>query len=60
MEGYRRKPRRYTVHREVCGVQDRRERKDTRNEGKASAKNKVTEEGHLDLRGVKRRNRNET
>ena len=23
-------------------------------------KNKVTEEGHLDLRGVKRRNRNET
>ena len=23
MEGYRRKPRRYTIHREVCGVQDR-------------------------------------
>ena len=37
MEGYRRKPRRDTVHREVYGVQDRSKRKD-RIKGKASAK----------------------
>ena len=37
MEGYRRKPRRHTVHRKVCGVQDRSKRKE-RKKGKASAK----------------------
>ena len=53
MEGYRRKPRRYTVHREVCGVQDRSKRKD-RNKGKASAK-KLGEGGGTvtDLRGLR-------
>ena len=61
MEGYRRKPRRDTiVHREVWGVQDRSQRKD-RNKGKASAKKQGEGGGTLrDLRGVKRRNRNES
>ena len=60
MEGYRRKPRRHTVHRKVCGVQDRSKRKD-RNKGKASAKEQGEKGGTLrDFRGVKRRNRNET
>ena len=59
MEGYRRKPRRHTVHRKFCGVQDRSKRKD-RSKGKASAKKQGERGGTLtDLRGVKRRNRNE-
>ena len=59
MEGYRRKPRKDTVHREVCGLQDRSKRKD-RNEGKTSAKKQGERGGRLGgLRGVKRRNRNE-
>ena len=58
MEGYRRQPRRDTVHREVCGVQHRSKRKD-RNKGKASAKGQGERGGTLkDLRGVNRRNRN--
>ena len=57
MEGYRRKPRKDTVQRKVCGVQNRSKRKD-RNKGMASAKKKGEREGTLkDLRGVKRRNR---
>ena len=52
MKGYRRKPRRGTVHREVWGMQDRSKRMD-RNKGKASAKTK----GERDTRGVKRRSR---
>ena len=57
-EGSRRKATRDTVHREVCGVQGRREKED-RNKGKASAK-KQAEGGRTlrDIRGVKR-NRNE-
>ena len=52
MEVYWRKPRRYTV-------QDRNKRKDG-NEGKASA-TKRGEGGSLgDLRGIKRRNRNDS
>ena len=48
-----------TVHRQVCGVQDRSKRKD-RNKGKASAQKHGEGGGTLrDLRGVKRRNRNE-
>ena len=59
MEGYRRKPRRDTVHREVCGVQDTSKRKD-RNKGKASAKKQGERGGTLrDLLGVTRRNKNE-
>ena len=59
MEGYRRKPRRYTIHTEVCGVQDRSESKGI-SQGKASAKKQGMEGGALrDLRGVQRRNRNE-
>ena len=59
MEGCRRKPRRDTVHREICGVQDRNKR-NYRDKGKASAK-KLSEGGRTlrDLRGVKRRNGNE-
>ena len=53
MERYRRKPRRDTVHRKVCWVQDRSRRKD-RNKGKASAKKQGESAGT-----VKRRNRNE-
>ena len=37
MEGYRRQPRRDTVHRQVCGVQDISKRKD-REKGTESAK----------------------
>ena len=37
VEGPRRKPRRYAVHREVWGMKDRRKRKD-RSKGKARAK----------------------
>ena len=37
MKGYRRKPGRDTVHREVWGIQDRSTRKD-RNKGNGSAK----------------------
>ena len=58
MEGYRRKPRRHTVHRKVCGVQDRSKRKD-RNKGKASAKKHGEGGGTRYSREVKRRNRNE-
>ena len=59
MEGYRRKPRIDTVHRKVCGVQDRSKRKG-RNKGKVSAKKQGERGGTLrDLREVKRRNRNE-
>ena len=46
MEGYRRKPRIDTVHREVCGVQDRSKRKD-RAKGKASATKRVERRGTL-------------
>ena len=46
MEGCRRKPRRDTVHREVCGVKGRSKRKD-RTKGKTLAlRNKVKEEEH--------------
>ena len=49
----------YTVHREVCGVQDR-SKKIYINKRKASAKKQGERGGTLrDLRGVKRRNRNE-
>ena len=59
LEGYSRKPRRDTVHREVCGVQDSGERKD-RNKGQDNAKKQGEGGGALrDVRGVKRRNRNE-
>ena len=59
MEGYRRTPRRDTVHTEVCGVQDRSKTKCS-NKGKASAKTQGERGRTLrDLRGVKRRNRNE-
>ena len=58
MDGYRRKPRRDAVHREV-EVQDRSKRKD-RNKGKASAKTQGERGGTLrDIRGVKRRGSNE-
>ena len=51
MEGYKRKLGRDTVHREVCGVQDRRKRKCS-NKGKASAKKYGERGGTLgDLRG---------
>ena len=56
MEGYRRKPRIYTVHRKVCGVQYRSKRKD-RNKGKASAE-KQGERG-VTLKRFTGRNRNE-
>ena len=59
MEGYRRKPSGDTVHRYVCGIQDSSKRKD-RNKGKAGAMKQGERGGTLrDLRGVKRRNRNE-
>ena len=60
MERYRRKPRRDTaVHREVCGVQDTRKRKD-RHKRTASTKKQGEGGGTLrDLRGVQRRDRNE-
>ena len=60
MEGYRRKPRRdFSVHREVCGVQDRSKSNIEMRE-RLALRNKVKEEEHLkDLRGGKRRNRNE-
>ena len=59
MEGCRRKPRKDTVHRKVCGVQDRSKRKDI-NKGKASAKKQGERGGTLrDLREVKRINGNE-
>ena len=45
----RRKPRRYVVHRELWGVQDRNERKD-RKRGKASAKSERGEARYV--RGV--------
>ena len=58
MDGYRRKPRRDAVHREV-EVQDRSKRKD-RNKGKASAKTHGERGGTLrDIRRVRRRHRNE-
>ena len=58
MEGFRRKPRRDTVHREVWGVQGRSKRKDTNNV-KASAKNEGKRGGTLiGIRGVKGRDRN--
>ena len=58
-KGYRRKPRRDTVHREVYGVQERNERKD-RNMERPSTKKQRERGGTLrDLREVKRRNRNE-
>ena len=57
MEGYRRKPRRDTVHRQVCGAQDRGKLKD-RNKGKASVKQQGEGGGTLrDIPRVKRRNR---
>ena len=47
-----------TVHREVCGVQDRSKRKD-RNKGKARAKKQGDGGGTLrDLRGVRRKKLN--
>ena len=50
---YRRKPRRDTVRREVCGVQERSKRKDG-NKGKAGAIKQGEREGTIrDLRGVK-------
>ena len=52
-KGYRRKPRRDTVHREVCGVKDRSKRKDI-NKGKASSRKQGEGGGTLvRLRGVK-------
>ena len=55
----RRKPRRDTVHREVCGVHDRSKREYI-NKAKASAKKRSEGGGILgDLREVKRRNKNE-
>ena len=59
VEGPQRKPRSDTVHREVWGVQSRRERKD-RSKGKPSAK-KEGERGRTlkDVRVVKIRDRNE-
>ena len=51
MEGCKSKRRRDTVHREVCGVQDKSKKKD-RNKGKARAKKKGEGGGRLrDLRG---------
>ena len=59
MEGHKRKPRRGTVHREVCGIQEIKKRKD-RNKGQASAKKQGEGGGTLrDLRGIRRRNRNQ-
>ena len=52
MEGNRRKPRRSTVHEEVCGVQDRRKRKD-RKKGKAALKKKAEGEEHLEISGIR-------
>ena len=46
MEGHRRKPRKYTVHREVCGVQDRSKIKG-RNKERLALRIKVKEEEHL-------------
>ena len=46
MEGYRRKPRRYSVDGEVWGVQDKRKRKD-REKGQASKQ--VEGEEHLEI-----------
>ena len=60
MEGCRGKTKkRYTVHREICGVQYvMKERIEMRE--RLAVRNKVTQEEHLrDLRGVKRKNRNE-
>ena len=50
MEGYRRKTRSDTVHREVCGVQDRSKRKDRIRE-RLALRNKVKEEEHLEIYG---------
>ena len=50
MEGYRRKQRRHTVHREVCGVQDRSKRNIETRERLALG-NKVKEEEHLEISG---------
>ena len=59
MEGYRRKPRRDTVQREVSGVQDRSKRKDRNRRERLALRNKVKKEEHLrDLRGIKGRDRN--
>ena len=48
---YRRKPRKYVVHNEVCGVLDRSKRRD-RKKGKASVRNVVKEEEHLEISRV--------
>ena len=58
MEGYRRKPRRGAVHKEVRGVQDGSKRKD-RNKGNASAKNQGESGGTLRyIRRVERKDEN--
>ena len=59
MEGYRRKPRRDTVHRHVCGYKTEvKENIEIRQ--RLALRNKVKDEEDLrDLREVKRRNRNE-
>ena len=49
MEGYRMKPR-DTVHREICGVQDRSKRKH-RNRKRLALRNEVKEEEHLEIYG---------
>ena len=50
MEGYRGRPRIDSVYKEVWRVQDR-SKINNRRKGKASAKNKVKEEKHLEIYG---------
>ena len=49
MEGYRRKPRRDTVHRVVCGVQEVKGNIETRE--RLALTNKVNEEEHFEIDG---------
>ena len=51
MGGHRRKPRRDTVHIEVCGVQDRRKKQDKKKNERLAIRNNVKEVEQLYIFG---------
>ena len=51
MEGYRRKPIRDTVHREACGVQDKKLKENIETRERLALRHKLKEEEHFEIFG---------